>query len=227
MELEDRLAALGSIYNIYNEFAAAFDLACQKTCAHCCTTHVTLTTLEGYKLLGNLPLASKADLLNAIQTKQDANRFRPNITTNQLADFCAMGIDPPDETDAAAGTVCPLLADNLCSIYELRPFGCRCLVSRHDCGEKGHAEIDDFVLSMNTVFLQTIEHADVSGCTGNLTDVLEMLSAGDNWAAYENSTLSCKNTGLISNHPLKVLMIPPEHRTQMEPILNSLRKIRF
>jgi hypothetical protein len=226
MDLNNRLAALGRIYDIYNEFAATLDLACKKTCAHCCTSHVTLTTLEGYKIISGLPSDSIADLITELQTKLDPNRFRPDLTTNQLADLCVGGVEPPDETDATAGKVCFMLVDSLCSIYELRPFGCRCLVSRSNCGETGYAEIDEFVLSVNTVFLQTIEHADANGCTGNLVDVLKVLSSAHNWAAYENGTLNCETTGLISNHPLKVLMIPPEHRTRMEPILNSLREIR-
>ena len=119
--------------------------------------------------------------------------------------------------------MCFQLADSLCSIYELRPFGCRCLVSRNNCGEKGYAEIDEFVLSVNTVFLQTIEHVDANGCTGNLVDVLKVLSSAYYLDAYENKTLNCENTGLISNHPLTALMIPPEHRIRMEPILNSFR----
>ena len=60
MDLENRLAALG---HIYDEFAATLDLACKKTCAHCCTFHVTLTTLEGYKIFNCLPSDSKADLI--------------------------------------------------------------------------------------------------------------------------------------------------------------------
>ncbi len=226
MNLEKRLSALDSIYNIYDEFSAGLDLACRKTCANCCTTHVTLTTLEGYKISNHLSLASRADLLNLIQTGRDAHRFRPEMTTNQLADWCARGIDPPVESEAAPGKACPLLTDRLCSIYDLRPLGCRCLVSRFNCDEKGYAEIDDFVLCMNTVFLQTIEHLDVRGCSGNLTDVLEVLLSEDHRAAYAKGTLDCKNAGLISNHPLTALMIPPEHRTQIQPILHKLRQIK-
>lgn len=226
MDLTKRLSALDRIYAIYNEFAATLDLACRKTCADCCTSHVTLTTLEGYRLLSRLPLTLKATLLKAIPTEPDADRFRPAITTNQLAELCAKGIEASDEADTDTGKVCALLVDRLCSIYEFRPFGCRCLVSRHNCGEKGHAEIDDFVLSVNTVLLQTLEHVDAGGCTGNLVDVLRVLLCAANWTAYENGSLSCKNNAVISNHPLSVLMIPPEHRTRMEPILKKLRQIK-
>jgi hypothetical protein len=55
---------------------------------------------------------------------------------------------------------------------------------------------------------------------------LEALLTEDNRGAYEEGTLDCKNVGLITNHPLTTLMIPPEHRAQMQPILKSLRKIQ-
>ena len=227
MNLKKRLSVLDNIYNIYHEFTAGLDLACRKTCAYCCTTHVTLTTLESYKIINQLTLALKTDLLNLIRTCRDTYRFRPAMTTNQLADLCAKGFNLPQESETVPDKACPLLTDRLCSIYALRPFGCRCLVSRFNCGETGYAEIDDFVLSVNTVFLQTIEHLDATGCSGNLTDVLEALLTEYNRAAYEKGTLDCNNAGLISNHPLTTLMIPPEHRTRLEPILDQLRQIKL
>jgi hypothetical protein len=87
--------------------------------------------------------------------------------------------------------------------------------------------VDDFVISVNTVILQTIEHTDVQGCTGNLVDVLGVLSSADNQAAYRDNALSCQKAGLIPNHPLTVLMIPPQHRSRMEPILQKLRQLKF
>jgi hypothetical protein len=120
---------------------------------------------------------------------------------------------------------CPLLVDRLCPIYELRPHGCRCLVSRRKCAETGYAAFDDFVLSVNTVFLQAIEHVDAGGCSGNLVDVLQVLSDERNREAYRNSALHCSTNQLIPNQPLEVLMIPPEHRTRIESILEELRQI--
>jgi hypothetical protein len=148
------------------------------------------------------------------------------ITTNQLANMCAEGIEPPVEENSGWDT-CPFLTGDLCPLYTARPFGCRCLVSRHDCGKEGYAEIDDFVLSVNTLFLQTIEHMDTGGCTGNLLDMLGVMALKENRQLYVEGKLNCRHPGLIRNHPLKVLMIPPEHRTRMEPILKSLQEIRF
>ena len=54
MMLEKKIAALDRIYAAYDRFCAAQDVACKKYCAHCCTSNVTLTTLEGYKIVDHL-----------------------------------------------------------------------------------------------------------------------------------------------------------------------------
>jgi hypothetical protein len=227
METASKLKILDQIYSIYDGFTASLELACKKYCCDCCTSGVILTTLEGYKAVDGLAPAAKADVIRKTQTASALKRFRPRITTNQLARIYAEGGEPPEETNTGDWQDCPLLQDGQCSVYDLRPFGCRCLVSRHYCGEKGFAEIDDFVLSVNTVFLQTIEHVDASGCSGNLVDVLQTMSSEENRAAYSNETLHCSSNGLIPNQPLKVLMIPPEHRAGIEPILRQLRQINY
>lgn len=227
MKLTRKLAALDKIYAIYADFTDKLELACKKQCSHCCTTNITLTTLEGYKILNDLISNQKFDLITLIEKAPRTKRFQPKLTTNQIAKMCADGMQPPEDGGLEEWEKCLFLMDNACPIYELRPFGCRCLVSRYDCGEKGYAEVEDFVLSVNTVILQTIEHADVHGCTGNLADVVGVLSSEDNQATYRNNALNCQKSGLISNHPLSVLMIPPEHRTRMEPILQKLRQIKL
>ncbi|MGD2186805.1 MAG: YkgJ family cysteine cluster protein [Desulfobacterales bacterium] len=223
MDLTGKLTALDKIYSLYDQFAASLDLACKKYCSYCCTTGVTLTTIEAYKIIKSSP---NEEWSEKIQKAAAQPYFKPQITTNQLANLCADGIEPPEE-ESSEWKSCPLLTENQCPIYAVRPFGCRCLVSRHDCGKKGYADMDDFVLSVNTLFLQTIEHMDAGGCCGNMLDVLEVMASSKHRQAYKNNRLNCATVGLIANHPLKILMIPPEHRTRMEPILQSLRGIRF
>jgi hypothetical protein len=203
------------------------DIACQKFCAHCCTAKVTLTTLEGYWIIDGLIAGQHAGILETLQTAPGGRHLQPKMTFNQLADLCADGIEPPEEEAAATGQQCRFLTENQCPFYELRPLGCRCLVSRQNCGQTGVAEVDDFVLSVNTVFMQTIEHVDRHGCTGNLMDILKVMVVAENRRSYAENGLDCPASGLIPNHPLKVLMIPPEHRMQMEPILARLRSIRL
>lgn len=226
MDLNNKLAALDQIYQIYDNFASGLELACRKHCAHCCTTSVTLTTAEGYKIVKKWESEGNGQWIKKIETAATQPHFQLKITTNQMANMCAEGIEPPVEENTGWNT-CPFLTDDLCPLYAVRPFGCRCLVSRQDCGKEGVADIDDFVLSVNTVFLQAIEHLDMSGCTGNLLDVLGVMAAKENRQAYADGKLKCPPAGLIANQPLKILMIPPEHRTKMEPILNLLRGVRI
>ena len=226
MELTGKLAALEKIYRVYDDFAASLELACKKYCAHCCTTSVTVTTIEGYKLALDLASGSITGWEKLIRQAAAQKHFKPKMTTNRFADLCAGGIEPPDEEFGESQT-CPFLTDKQCPLYAVRPFGCRCLVSRHDCGRHGYADIEDFVLSVNTVMLQTIEHLDAGGCSGNMLDVLNVFVRQENRLAYETGKLECASTGLVANQLLKVLMIPPEHRTRMQPILEALRKIRI
>jgi hypothetical protein len=226
MEITSKLEILDQIYQVYDNFTASLDLACKKYCDHCCTSGVILTTLEGYKIMDRLTSDSTTAVVQQIRSASELKRIRPNLTTNRLAQLCAQGVDTPEEEDNSDLPTCPLLLDHQCPIYELRPYGCRCLVSRHNCGDKGYAEIDDFVLSVNTVFLQTIEHVDADGCSGNLVDVLQAMSLEKNREAYCNRALHCSANKLIPNQPLEVLMIPPEHRTKMEPILQELRQVK-
>ena len=226
MNLNSKLAVLVQIYEIYDRFITGQEIVCKKGCAHCCTTSVTLTTIEGYTIINQLLSEKDTDWKRIIRRASKIAHFQPQITTNQLAHRCAEGIEPLDEKQFER-QACPFLSHDRCPLYRVRPFGCRCLVSRHDCGKHGYADIDEFVLSVNTVLLQTIEHLDADGCSGNMLDVLRVMAGQENRQVYKEGKLDCASTALIENHPLKILMIPPEHRKRMEPILQSLRDIRF
>ncbi|UCF90974.1 MAG: hypothetical protein JSW39_22230 [Desulfobacterales bacterium] len=225
MDLPTKLTALGQVFHLYDQFAATLDVACKIDCADCCTANVTLTTLEGYRIIDHLISSGNLGIIQKIRAAPPRNRFHPQITTNRLAALCAEGRTPPDEGHAAWGP-CPLLTSSQCPLYMVRPFGCRCFVSRRDCGEIGFAEMDDFVLTVNTVFLQTIEHMDARGCSGNFADILQVMASGANRRAYAHDTLNCSANRLIPNHPLKILIIPPQHRAKIAPILQALRRIK-
>ena len=222
-----KLAALDRIYAAYDSFCGTIDMACKKYCAQCCTSNVTLTTLEGYKIVDDLIATGKLDIIDELIHAVATTRYQPQISTNRLAELYAAEAKVPEEEMPAGGQDCSLLANNVCSIYDLRPFGCRCFVSRQNCAKTGIADIDEFTASVNTVFLQTIEHLDADGCSGNLIDVLQAMASEENRRAYAKDRLKCETNGLIVNWSLKILMIPPEHRTKMEPILEELRQIRI
>lgn len=225
MALENKLDALNRAYSIYDAYSAELDLACKAKCAHCCTTNVTITTLEGYKIVDDLIALGKQSIIEKLKGIQAIPRFQPLLTTNRLAELCAADAKIPQEETAGERHDCSVLDDSLCTIYDLRPFGCRCFVSRQNCGETGYADIDDFTASVNTVFLQVIEHLDAEGCSGNLIDVLQFMASEDMRQVYAQGGLDCEENELIVNWELKVLMIPPEHRERIEPILQQLREI--
>lgn len=211
------------MYQLYDNILASHDLACRKFCSVCCTRNVVMTTLEGYQIGRHLLFHDQMKLLEKLKTDVSLPRFQPRTTTNQIARLCAAGNDLPAEENVSAPGVCPLLEDNLCRIYAVRPFGCRCLVSKKNCARTGSAEMDDFLLSVNSVFLQYIEHIDGKGCSGNLTDVLLWLEPEQNRQAYESGDRP--ESGLIGNLPIQFLFIPPEHRIRMKPILESLQSL--
>lgn len=226
MKLSDKLFVLKQIYNIYDDFAGAFVLACEKYCSLCCTNSVVMTTLEGYLITEHILDSATSDLLQRLGQGASKARFLPQTTTNEIADICLEGKDLPAENHAHAEAVCPLLTNHECPIYDVRPFGCRCLVSKHDCRRTGYAEVDSLVLSVNQLFLQVVEHVDAAGWSGNFTDILTFMANKHNRFGYEQNRSNNTAAGLIANRPIKALMIPPEHRTKMQPIITALYDLK-
>lgn len=215
---------LAAIYDIYDDFVADYDLACRKECAHCCTCNVTATSLEGLLIVRHLGATAKSPRLPPIEAAGDQPRFQPRTTINALADLCARGEEVPEEAADPNVGACPWLNDETCPIYAVRPFGCRAMVSRTDCGRTGEADMPEFVLTVNNVFLQYIESMDTNGLSGNLIDILLFLSAPEHRRAYEaQEKLNAHNT-LLANRPAPVLMVPPEHRQRIQPLLQKVYK---
>ena len=226
MDLYKKIAILNKAYNIYDNFSTGLDVACKKSCAHCCTRNVTLTTIEAYKIIDYMVLNKKLKLFKKVKAESDMERFHPEITTNRLAMLCIKGEKIPVEKESGTLIKCPLLIDDECPVYPVRPFGCRCFVSKQPCSEIGYADVDPFVLSVNNLFLQFIEHVDSDGYTGNLTDLLLSISFGEEGLHSEICIKKQKKNLLVHNMPITVLMIPPEHRQRIEPVVEALKKIK-
>jgi hypothetical protein len=100
------------------------------------------------------------------------------------------------------------------------------MMSGRKCSETGYADMDDFVMSVNTVFLQAIEHIDVDGFFGNMVDVLRVLASEPLRQDYRDNRLDVTGAKLIPNRPLAILVVPPEHQIRMAPILQTLQEIQ-
>jgi Fe-S-cluster containining protein len=225
MVLEQRLNVLKKIYRLYNDVVKNLDVACKKYCAACCTPDVTLTTLEGYLIADHMISNGQPDVFGDIQTKISKNRFKPKITTNRLSDLCIKGEDPPEEEKKHTNKRCPVLKNNLCPIYEVRPFGCRCFMSKHDCSIAGYADVDPFAMTVNTLFLQFIEHIDSMGFSGNFADVLLLMASNKNRDNYKMNILNHPDADLVRNFKIQVLMVPPEQRIKVKPVIDALLNI--
>lgn len=223
MNRTEKLLMLDEIYALYDNVISKYRIACKKHCMACCTRNVTLTTIEGAKLVEYIEMSGQKNLFEFVKNSLSQKRFFPKITTNRIADYCACGREIPDEEIDPAWGVCPLLKTDICPVYDARPFGCRCLISEDDCAKTGYARIDPYILTINDIFLQHIEHLDHQGMTGNLSDILLFIESGKKKGCSTNG-VSVPDT-LIRNHQLRMLMIPPEYRNRVKPILESLKKI--
>lgn len=227
MELRQKLFFLKQIYRIYDDFVSALDVACKKYCSRCCTNNVVMTTLEGYLIAQNILENEPNDLFEKVKTGVAKQRFLPQTTTNKMADLCLKGKDLPQEDLTHPEDICPFLTDDECPIYSVRPFTCRCLISKHDCRGKGYADVEPFALTVSHLLLQFIEHIDAGGFSGNLIDILIFMAVKDNCKAYETNRMKNLDNFLISNLPITVLMIPPEHRIRAQPIIDDVYRIKM
>lgn len=219
-----RLNALKAVYDSYAAFSYRLTVACKWGCALCCTQQVTMTTLEGRLIVED---SAGTDRQGRAVASGEAivQPGEPPITTNDFALFCLKGQDPSphqNERNPRAGMPCRFLSNDECTIYDVRPFGCRCFFSAQPCEKEGCAVIDPFLLTVNTVFLQCIEHMDQGGFFGHLDDVLAFLASDKQPGAQAGPT---GRRRLSSNKRIPVLLIPPEHRQRMEPILQDLKQI--
>ena len=208
---------LQKIYELYDRHVDTLELACEKYCADCCTASVTMTQLEGRLIVESISGEKYQHLCTRIMSSLDAPRYQPQITTNQYAQACMEKDPPPEDIPPADSGKCPLLENEACTIYSLRPFGCRCMVSTRTCRPFGQADIDDFTLTVNTVFLQCIEHLDADGWFGNFTDVLTRLITDDPKDGHCGPT--------VSNRRLPALMVPPPHLEKIDSLVRKLHAI--
>ncbi|MDA8136367.1 MAG: hypothetical protein M0T82_17250 [Desulfobacteraceae bacterium] len=217
---------LKKIYSLYDRAMGDVDVApvCTKKCSTCCTCNVTLTRLEAGLLMDSLGAGAKKDLGDRIRRKFPEKRYIPRITTNGFARLCMEEREiPEEENDPAFGT-CPLLEDDLCMVYGARPFGCRALLSETHCGREGFARVPPLVLTLNTLFLQTIEHLDQNGFSGNLSDMALFLLSGRSFGRNTgNLHGTCWEGLFVRNEKIPALMVPPKHQRRLKDFMEDLK----
>ena len=217
-----KLNLLNNIYRIYDEFIKDFKKECKIGCCDCCTCNVTITSFEGYGIIDYLKQKKLSPPKSLFENKK---RFKPKLTTNQIANLCIKGENIPDEDNNPNWGKCPFLSNNACSIYQIRPFMCRAQISEHNCQKFGYSLIAPFILTVNNLFLQYIENIDHKGYFGNFTDILIIFSKKDNLKKYLNNSPINAEDSIICNEKSDLLMIPPKYRIKLMPILKTLNEV--
>lgn len=123
-----------------------FPVSCRVGCAACCRHLVAVTPLEAF-LLADAVNALSPDAQAGVKTRAAAVVERLEVTG--LGDKIRSGL-VGDEGKAVVSDyfkeqlACPLLVDEVCSVYEARPTGCRQLAVVSDpshCAEPGSSEV--------------------------------------------------------------------------------------
>lgn len=211
---------LNQVYLLFENVTSDLSLACKEKCADCCTCNVTATSLEMAYLFDRVNDKEKQALETRLNVMVKGSRYRPAQTTNGFAHACMTGQKVHDENNDPSWGACPFLEEDLCTIYHVRPFGCRSMMSQQVCKNAGYANMPPLALTINTIFLQYIEHLDAGGISGNFFDLLAQLLDLD--LALENPQDFDKTELFVRNREIPALMIPPEHRSQTASIVRSL-----
>ncbi len=207
---QDLFRALRGIYRCYGEFVQDFPAACGPGCSACCTTNVLATSLEVKYLMFQAREAQVEIPWSRVRKASCGPVYRPHLTTNQVADFCLRQQELPADPGEHGPGHCPLLSeDNLCILYEHRPFACRAMISASMCSPDGEAKMDQFLVSVNLCLYQILEHLDSGGLYGNILDLL-LKFHGE------------KVEGFLENRPLPGFLVRPWERKQFEKFLARL-----
>ena len=199
---------LSTLYDAFAEWADTFAFACRKGCATCCTRSVTMTSLEGDGIMAFLAETGRRSELAAPAFQPATNRTA-QCTTNAFVAAHLRG-ESVEEAESWDLRPCPFLKEENCSIYPVRPFGCRLFASQDPCAASGVAEMPPGYLAGATALLQYIEHLDTGGRWGTMVEVLAGLNAGQA-EDYGEPTA-----------PIPGFLIAPDEYTLVEPLLQGL-----
>ena len=163
------------IFDRFEDWSKQFGFACNKGCAVCCTIDVSITAPEGELLLDYIVGQHGVQWLSE---KLDTKPLHQPLsqTTNEYAQACLEGRES-EAVDNRLGGVCPLLEENICSVYPARPFSCRCFASTVCCRHGGSALLPSEYLSAATAVSQIIEHLGQLSLWGTMIDVVTLQAA--------------------------------------------------
>lgn len=199
---------LQAIYDAFERWSRRVAFACHKGCATCCTQSVTMTTLEGRMIHTHLVEQGRGAEISGPDFHPSSHN-PARLTTNGFvaAHLRGESVEEPVGWDLRP---CPFLADNSCTVYPVRPFGCRLFASLAPCAESGAADMPPGYLTASTILLQCIEHLDENGRWGTLVEILGGL-AGEGADGFGEPTA-----------PIPGFLMTPEERSVVAPLIDDL-----
>jgi len=205
---------LASLYDAFAQWAGTFAFACRKGCATCCTRSVTMTSLEGDGIMTFLAEGDRLSELAASAFQPTANRMgrigrMGQCTTNTFVAAHLRG-ESVEEAESWDLRPCPFLKEENCTIYPVRPFGCRLFASQDPCAASGVAEMPPGYLAGATTMLQCIEHLDNGGRWGTM---VELLAGLNTWPAEGYGEPTAAIPGFL---------IAPDELALVEPLIQEL-----
>lgn len=213
-----------TIYDIFTGWSEDKEAACCRGCATCCTQNVNITALEGEVILR---FVRKHKMQQWIAEKLQHNRplYRPTMSTNDFARACLEGrnVDFEETGNQAA---CPFLDDNLCLIYEARPFTCRMMISEQTCSAGRPALVPAHYFAASTAVSQVIEHLGQKEYWGNMLDVLPALcdiSEHEAVSQHLNTTIMMHaRMQTLTARPLPGFLFTEEEEKTVSPLLHAI-----
>ena len=206
---DQQVVLLQTIYDAFSNWSARFTFACQKGCATCCTQSVTMSTLEGEMIRAYL-LEQGRGVELAGPTFVPSPSQNARLTTNGFVAAHLRG-ETAEEPASWDLRLCPFLAENACTIYPVRPFGCRLFASLAACDQNGAADMPPGYLAASTIMLQLIEHLDQKGRWGTLVEILGGM-AGEGMANGFGEPTA----------PIPGFLMAPEERSVVAPLIDDL-----
>ena len=215
---------LDTIYDLFSDWAKDNSFYCSKGCSTCCTQNVSLTTLEARRIAHFLVENNTVD---KISNKLDSSSGvkGPHQSTNQYVQEILTG-KAGEEEPVDLSRSCPFLEDNICSIYAVRPFSCRCFSSNVPCSQSTSAEVPQHYLLGSLAVMQILEHLDHPRNWGYLTDMLLVIL---NTPEFQHQKTTCENphknksqSALLTSQKISGFFLPESEKKKIAPLLQSI-----
>lgn len=165
---------LETIFSLFATWVKDMPVACMKGCSTCCTINVSISWLEGVRIHRFIKANCMEEWL-ACKLGRTSPVSQPQMTANTFAAALLAGKDIPLQPMEFTGA-CPFLEDNLCCIYEVRPFGCVGFASQTPCSPGQPARVPASYMTATTAINQILEHLSRDRPWGNMISILLLLA---------------------------------------------------